>query len=266
MKNTRSVRIAIGTVCLIAVALVMGWFVGRYIPGTPHDPEPRILEGLTPGSGLPIEKVVEADPGTTLELHDITQGLKYTNSEDGEHSLSEGQIAAWKELGEWEFDCPDVEVSVVETKAADTKNFADWYPGYKASNWEVYNNSKLVAVTVSITNTSDEDLVYWRDVPEFTLWSPNIANLDGTLGSGSMLDRAFWHLNDPLRPFDEASTDPDRGRFIDLEPGESQTLTLPFKINKNNLVDQSAFDALDPSDFCIQAADYDSGTAYRLWL
>ena len=34
MKNTRTVRIAAGTVCLIVVALVMGWFVGRYIPAS----------------------------------------------------------------------------------------------------------------------------------------------------------------------------------------------------------------------------------------
>ena len=132
---------------------------------------------------------------------------------------------------------------------------------------EVYNNSKIVAVTLSITNASEEDLVYWQDIPEFTLWSPNIANLDGSLGSGAMLDQAaFWDTNPPLRSFDESSTDPDRGRYIDLKPGESQTLVFPFKINKNNLIDQSAFDELDPSDFCIQTADYDSGTAYRLWL
>ena len=131
----------------------------------------------------------------------------------------------------------------------------------------MYNNSKIVAVTLSITNASEEDLVYWQDIPEFTLWSPNIANLDGSLGSGAMLDQAaFWDTNPPLRSFDESSTDPDRGRYIDLKPGESQTLVFPFKINKNNLIDQSAFDELDPSDFCIQMVDFSSSTAYRLWL
>lgn len=53
MKNTRTVRIAAGTVCLIVVALVMGWFVGRYIPGDPREPEPRIGDGsiLKPDTG-----------------------------------------------------------------------------------------------------------------------------------------------------------------------------------------------------------------------
>ena len=51
MKNTRTVRIAAGTVCLIVVALVMGWFVGRYIPGDPREPEPRIGDGLYSETG-----------------------------------------------------------------------------------------------------------------------------------------------------------------------------------------------------------------------
>ena len=258
MKNTRTVRIAAGTVCLIVVALAMGWFVGRYIPVDPREPEPRIGDGLAPRSGLAIEKVIDADPGTTLKLSNITQGIKYMHTESDREPLSAAAVENWKESGNWEYDCPDINVSVLETKTTGTASFADWYPNYKASNWEVYNNSKIVAVTLSITNASEEDLVYWQDIPEFTLWSPNIANLDGSLGSGAMLDQAaFWDTNPPLRSFDESSTDPDRGRYIDLKPGESQTLVFPFKINKNNLIDQSAFDELDPSDFCIQTADYD---------
>ncbi len=225
MKNTRTVRIAAGTVCLIVVALAMGWFVGRYIPGDPREPEPRIGDGLAPRSGLAIEKVIDADPGTTLKLSNITQGIKYMHTESDREPLSAAAVENWKESGNWEYDCPDINVSVLETKTTGTASFADWYPNYKASNWEVYNNSKIVAVTLSITNASEEDLVYWQDIPEFTLWSPNIANLDGSLGSGAMLDQAaFWDTNPPLRSFDESSTDPDRGRYIDLKPGESQTL------------------------------------------
>lgn len=71
-----------------------------------------------------------------------------------------------------------------------------------------------------------------------------------------MLDDAFVFINE----------DYDRDNLLNIEPGASQTLMLPFKINKNNLIDQSAFDKLDPSDFCIQTVDFDTGTAYRLWL
>lgn len=51
MKNTRSVRIAIGTVCLIAIALVMGWFVGRYIQGRRTSPSPASAMGSIPKPG-----------------------------------------------------------------------------------------------------------------------------------------------------------------------------------------------------------------------
>lgn len=159
MKNTRTVRIAAGTVCLIVVALAMGWFVGRYIPGDPREPEPRIGDGLAPRSGLAIEKVIDADPGTTLKLSNITQGIKYMHTESDREPLSAAAVENWKESGNWEYDCPDINVSVLETKTTGTASFADWYPNYKASNWEVYNNSKIVAVTLSITNASEEDLV-----------------------------------------------------------------------------------------------------------
>ena len=74
MKNTRSVRIAIGTVCLIAIALVMGWFVGRYIPGAPHEPEPRIGDGLYSETGYAASKIMDLAPGSTLKARGITQG------------------------------------------------------------------------------------------------------------------------------------------------------------------------------------------------
>lgn len=77
MKSTRSMRIAIGTVCLIAVALVMGWFVGRYIPGTPHEPEPRVGDGLYSETGYAASEIVDLAPGSTLELRDVTQGFLY---------------------------------------------------------------------------------------------------------------------------------------------------------------------------------------------
>ena len=63
MKNTRTVRIAAGTVCLIVVALVMGWFVGRYIPGDPREPEPASATGsiLKPDTGYANDRRFDPD-------------------------------------------------------------------------------------------------------------------------------------------------------------------------------------------------------------
>ena len=212
MKNTRSVRIAIGTVCLIAIALVMGWFVGRYIPGAPHEPEPRIGDGLYSETGYAASKIMDLAPGSTLKARGITQGKAYNGRpEEIEQAIPPEIEEAWKEAGEWEYDAPDFDLSVRGIKVISTKSFADWYPEYAGTDYPAYDSSKLVAATVLVTKVyrSEQDTV---------------------------------------------------------EPGKSVEIILPFKVNKNALKDQSAFDNLDPSDFCLQLVDFDSGTAYRLWL
>ena len=49
----------------------MGWFVGRYIPGTPHEPEPRIGDGLYSETGYAASKIVDLAPGSTLKARGI---------------------------------------------------------------------------------------------------------------------------------------------------------------------------------------------------
>ncbi|WP_244910185.1 hypothetical protein [Eggerthella sinensis] len=111
---------------------------------------------------------------------------------------------------------------------------------------------------MNITNNTDELITQWYKLPlnHVTLWSENLGYIDDSLGAGAVLDDAFVFANENY----------NREELLSIEPGESQTLILPFKINKNVLVDQSAFDQLDPSDFCLQFVDFASGTAYRLWL
>lgn len=117
---------------------------------------------------------------------------------------------------------------------------------------------RRIACTVNITNNTDELITQWYKLPlnHVTLWSENLGYIDDSLGAGAVLDDAFVFANENY----------NREELLSIEPGESQTLILPFKINKNVLVDQSAFDQLDPSDFCLQFVDFASGTAYRLWL
>ena len=258
MKNTRSVRIAIGTVCLIAIALVMGWFVGRYIPGTPHEPEPRIGDGLYSETGYAASKIMDLAPGSTLKARDITQGKAYNGRpEEIEQAIPSEIEEAWKEAGEWEYDAPDFDLSVSQVKLISTKSFADWYPEYAGTDYHAYDSSKLVAATVLVTNVSSEAIDLQRDFPlhNFSLWGENLDYIDDSLGAGANLDSAYFFANEVYRS--EQDT---------VEPGESVEIILPFKVNKNALKDQNAFDDLDPSDFCLQLVDFDSGTAYRLWL
>ena len=193
MKNTRTVRIAAGTVCLIVVALVMGWFVGRYIPGDPREPEPRIGDGLYSETGYGLSKIVDFDPGSTMKLRNITQGQRYVRHPDEVERTPSELVDFYKENGEWEYECPDIDLSVSEIKTITTKGFAEWYPEYAGTYRPVYDDSELIAVTVTITNASDNLIQQWYKLPleHVTLWSENLDYIDDSLGAGVVLDDAF---------------------------------------------------------------------------
>lgn len=265
MQMDRSKRMAIGTVCLIVVALIMGWFVGRYIPGEPAIPEPTPFHNITEGNGLPACTINDTLPHAMLELRDITQGVAY---ETGVDTISSTSVELLKRYGNWEYTCPNINVSVSEIRTIPVESFAEWYPAYQSAFERPYNNSTLVAVTLSIENASDERISRWDHLPKFTLWNDNIAYIEDAMGAGIILDGAFYFANTKLPSYEdhEEGVDFDDGFYIDLEPGESQTLVLPFRVNKTNLIDQSAFEDLDPSDFCLQTSDFASNTTYRLWL
>lgn len=258
MQMNRSKRAMVGAACLVAIALVMGWFVGRYIPGTPHEPEPRVGDGLYSETGYIASEIVDFAPGSTLELRGITQGIAYNGRpEEIEQRIPPEVAEAWKEQGMWQYDAPDLDLSVREVKVISAKSFAGWYPEYRGTYFPAYDSSKLIAATVLVTNLSSEAIDLQRDFPmhNFSLWGENLDYIDDSLGAGARLDDAYYFANDIYRSEQKAA-----------EPGETVEIVLPFKVNKNALKDQDAFDDLDPSDFCLQLIDYDSGTAYRLWL
>lgn len=264
MRMSRNKRAAIGAACMVAAALVMGWFAGRYIPGQPMEPQQAPMSGLTEGSGIMATETVELPRGSTLQLRSIVQGFAF---KPGTAKFPREVKEAYEQRGEWEYACPDVELSVVETAVASTASFAEWNPLYRSGVGEwTYNDSMLVTVTLSITNASKERVTVLRKLPELTLWSDNLAYVDDVMGAGALVDSAFTFINDLLPEYVANPNVDGDGRYIDLEPGESQTIMLPFKVNKNNLKDQTAFDDLNPSDFCIQTSDFATATTYRLWL
>lgn len=259
MQTNRSKRALAGAVSLIAVALVMGWFAGRYIPGTPKAPEAPFGDGLYSKTGYSADEIVDLAPGSTLKLRDVTLGVAYAGRPDeiALHIPSESE-EGWREQGLWEYDAPAFDLTVREIKVITTASFADWYPEYAGLNNPVYDSSKLVAVSAVLVNASNEPVELREDFPahNFTLWGENLDYIDQSLGAGAVLDGAYYFANEFFR-FGQQTT---------LEPGESVEITLPFKVNRNSLKDPGVFDDLDPSDFCLQLIDYRPCTAYRLWL
>ena len=165
MKNTRTVRIAAGTVCLIVVALAMGWFVGRYIPGDPREPEPASATGLRRERARHREGDRRRS-GTTLKLSNITQGIKYMHTESDREPLSAAAVENWKESGNWEYDCPDINVSVLETKNHGHRKLCRLVSELQGIELgSVQQQQDRCRHPCLSQNASEEDLVYWQGHP-----------------------------------------------------------------------------------------------------
>ena len=260
MRSKKTTRIAIGTTCLIVVALVMGWFAGRYIPGEPEEPAASTSDVLAFSSGHVATHAVDFAGGSTMKLPSLLQGDAY---EINEEHLDESLIESSKFFGAWERRLPSLDVAAKEVRTVSAQSFADYNPGYY--DWrKVLDDGTMVLVTAELANTSDEPYsTWWHTLPTFTLWNDALANGDDAMGAGIALDiQALYLLNPTSIPSDAGETPP----LLDIAPGESQQIVLPFRVTRNALANPAAFDGLDPSSFCLQTADYGTATVYRLWL
>ncbi len=179
----RKRRAAVGAVCLVIVALAMGWFVGRYIPGTPQPPESIVYGGMYDGNGHAAQKTVDTQFGKTASLEKITQGNAFYQdlrkdlglySENND--MEKEEIELFKKMGSWEYTCADLDMTVKETRTVSADAFAELYPaytGYTAGR----EDATMILVTATLTNTSDTiisnrpDLYGSAKIPGVKLWT-----------------------------------------------------------------------------------------------
>lgn len=264
MGATRRTRAMVGASCLVAVALAMGWFVGHFVPGEPKAPESDLRYVLADDTGRTASSTVEFAAGTAMKLPELLQGEAYERGDALNATVPDAAIKYLKEQGAWEAVRPSLDVSVVESRVIAMRSLTDWNPSAYSSFALVIDDTKEVLVTIALTNTSDKPYqAWWSTIPTMTLWSDNLVNGDDTLGAGIRLDTSAVFLVNP-RTWDAATQ--QYAPLVDIDPGETQELTLGFTVPRTALVDQTAFGDLKPSDFCLQTADYATGTSYRLWL
>lgn len=155
MNISRSTRIAIGTICLVAIALTMGWFVGRYIPGQPLDPAPAIGNGLYTATGYETREIVDLEAGSTAKLRNMSQGQLYSARPNEVELTPSTLVDFYKESGQWEYNAPDIDLAVTDVKTIAATSIADLHPDYAGTYRPAYDDSELIVATVSITNASD---------------------------------------------------------------------------------------------------------------
>lgn len=179
----RKRRAAVGAVCLVIVALAMGWFVGRYIPGTPQSPESIIYGGMYDGNGHAAQKTVDTKFGQTASLEKITQGNAFYQdlrkdlglySENNE--MQKEEIELFKQMGSWEYACADFDMAVKETRTVSADAFAELYPAYTGYTTG-REDATMILITATLTNTSDTIISNRPErygsakIPEVKLWT-----------------------------------------------------------------------------------------------
>ena len=160
-------------------------------------------------------------------------------------------------MGLWERTTPRLDVTATQVRIASVASFGELNPPYYS--WDkIPSDGKMVLVTVSIANASDEHYeAWWATLPTFTLWSGLLA-ADDEMGAGIALDAEAFSLLNPSEGEQDIS--------VDLAPGETQEIVLPFRLVSGALADPSALDDAKASDFALQTSDYAANATYRLWL
>ena len=281
MTAKRKKRAAVGIVCLVVAALAMGWFVGRYIPE-------------------PSQRVVDCEFGRSAALEGIVQGMAFiwetdhptaSIGETNETIPSDEYIEHLKSIGDWEYEYPLFEMRIDEVRSVSGSAFKELYPEY--SNQEVYpEDSTMVLVSATVTNTSNTLIAgsvgpYSSDgLPEFRLWTDAWTSAyaetiyaedgtlvveagplsDGTMRAGVRLDAYAFSMLAEYTSLDDPPSDDIRTAPVNVKPGETQTVVLPFIVPNEALKTDGTSRHIDFSKYCIQTVDHRTETTYRLWL
>lgn len=272
-----------GAAVLLVLTLALGWFAGRYLPGTPKAAQPDTWEHSYPyGRSTYIQKgeVVDVALGDSLRVEGITQGEKYRaiqpevcynyEARTEERSVEVKEVECEVDPSEegYVVELPSFEATVISAKALSFDSFADWYP--QISERPVGNGpaplwpeSKFVLVDAEVTNLSDSELL---DIGRFQLNGDALKQISpGCLGNGYVLSYSALEVMNGMPRF-EAGSVPDFMSLTAISPGETRTLTLAYQVFRNAFADSEAFDELDLSRFTLEIYDYDPSMIYRFQL
>lgn len=275
-------HIWIGIGLLLVISLVLGWFIGHYIPGTPQKTQSTTKAYSYPVGHLtdiPVSEIIDIPFGDTTLVEGMTRGKKlstvdvdvytYRNGQTGEESVEivEQELVIDPETEDYHTEYPSFEIAVNNAKGLSFDSFSEWYPNYEPndllSNGIGRHESKMILVDVTVTNLSTTQTLNLSDVQ---LWSDGFVQMfPGRLGNGYGISWGAFELLSGLSPR-EPGDYRDTSYLAVLNPEETRTFTLPYQIYKNAFTDDRSFDNLDLSLFCLEVYDYDPATIYRLWL
>lgn len=270
----RPARIVFGIAGIVALALVLGWFLLQLEPAAPRKAAP--LE--TPSAVGSLHDAIYFDiayetvpvaAGEPLNVKGFAHGHAFTYSDDEwtelSDQLSRERVREITEAPDWRFELGDIDILPGAVHIVREEAFEEWYPGYDdATAYEptyAAEDVRIVLVSVSISNHSDTS----ADARYLYLTSAKFKTpADGGPAIAYPADaalQAMYGVPDDKAPF---KTLPEGWDVVG--PGESRTLTLPFVVYRNELVDRDAIERLSAADFELLTYRCDPLTVYTMPL
>ena len=266
--TTRTKRITAGICCLLAGALVAGWAIGHYLPGSPR---PAATEGEAESWGFAVYSTVEAEsvidipPNTHYALENLEQGRKYLITDEELDFMGTEVARQFAETPEWSYECPALTMKIESAKAVSLHSFREWYPHYAEAN--SYQGEPLDSIVVfadiTLANESDAETF----MPSLTLWAEGFDGTDSDfIGSGWQLDLGILsELYGEPRQHENLIHYTLKDGWNILAPSEERAITTAFVLPKQAMAETRS-GAYDLSKFCITTWDSEPTTTYRFWL
>lgn len=275
-------HVAIGILLLLVVTLVLGWFLGRYVPGVPRELRPEILESYPMGRAtyVPVSEIVEVSRGSVMQIEDLTQGEKFfTNrpmvcySYDTQKNERSVEVLEWGSLidrasEKYVVKFPSFEARVDDARVLTLEAFSEWYPdfierGGARGEGLTPSESKIVLVDLTVSNFSDQQSF---NLDGFQLASDAFRQIaPGCLGNGYSITYGVLESLNRL-PHVDAGESRDYASLLAIKPGETRSLTLPFHLSRNAFSNDGNFNSLDLTHFDLEIDDYERGKVYRFAL
>ncbi|WP_139652828.1 hypothetical protein [Raoultibacter phocaeensis] len=267
--TTRTKRITAGICCLLAGALVAGWAIGRYLPGSPRTAATEYEAeawSFAVYSTVEAESVVDIPPNMPYALEDLEQGRKHLITDEELDFMGTEIARQFAETPEWSYECSALTMKVESSKAVSLQSFREWYPHYAEANPRQRKPLESFVVFADITLANESDAETY--MPTLALWADRFDGTDSDfIGSGWQLDLGiFSELYGEPRQDENLIHYALKDGWNILAPSEKRTITVAFVLPKQELTGTHADGTYDLSKFCITTWDSEPATAYRFWL
>lgn len=275
VRNRKAAVVAVAACAILVLTCIMGWFAGRFIPGSPEIKELSDGPSYMPAAVLSDAATYEPayiDAGSPAEL----SGIAISEGSIEDNDLIQGRFIqflgpdCWQVLksdDSWEAVIPDFTLQVKDAKVVSGQTIEEWYPHLSDLPDALYGygecKTRFAVVEFDMTNRSEEDFglfIPW-------LWGEGLLPEDGAGVLGMSVDK---YVLEELYGTPQNSPDTKEYELEDgwstVSPGETRTFMLIYPLYRTMFATEDDFENADASRLYLQIPDSGTKTIYRFRL